>query len=148
MQETWIWHEHQGLWSWMLQPRFDYEVLNEGLAMQRPILERLATQQIEWVQRLEILATETVGIRSGNILFKLMDQEYDLVSPIRRTAERPGNGYDGTAGKHPDRCRLPSRRRTSLRMPPHDRARSRRASRRWRALQAASQAAAVPLKNG
>lgn len=70
----------QGLWSWMLQPRFDYEVLNEGLAMQRAILERLATQQTEWVQGLETLATEAAGLRNVNTMSKLMDQEYDIVS--------------------------------------------------------------------
>lgn len=70
----------QGLWSWMLQPRFDYQVLDEGLAMQRAILERLATQQTEWVQGLQTLATEMAGIRNVNTLSKLMDQEYDVVS--------------------------------------------------------------------
>jgi hypothetical protein len=70
----------QGLWSWMLQPRFDYEVLNEALAMQRAILERLAIQQTEWVQGLETLANEMSGIRKVNTLSKLMDQESDIVS--------------------------------------------------------------------
>lgn len=69
---------YQGLWNLALQPRLDASLWAEGLAIQAAVMQRLATQQAQWVQGLESIASEIGSLKKVNTLSKLMDQESDI----------------------------------------------------------------------
>lgn len=60
------------------QPRLDASLFTESLAIQAAVMQRLATQQTQWLEGLQAIATEAASVKKVNTLSKLMDQESDL----------------------------------------------------------------------
>ena len=60
------------------QPRLDASLFTESLAIQAAVMQRLATQQAQWLEGLQAIATEAASVKKVNTLSKLMDQESDL----------------------------------------------------------------------
>ncbi|KAB2965041.1 hypothetical protein [Zoogloea sp.] len=68
----------QALVRLAMQPQQDASLLTEGLAIQAAVMKRLATQQAQWLEGLQAIASEAARVRRVNTLSKLMDQESDL----------------------------------------------------------------------
>lgn len=68
----------QALMRLAMQPQQDASLITEGLAIQVAVMKRLATQQAQWLEGLQAIASEVASVKKVNTLSKLMDQESDL----------------------------------------------------------------------
>lgn len=68
----------QALVRLAMQPQKDASLLTESLAIQAAVMKRLATQQAQWLEGLQAIASEAASVKKVNTLSKLMDQESDL----------------------------------------------------------------------
>lgn len=68
----------QALMRLAMQPQKDASLLTESMAIQAAVMKRLATQQAQWLEGLQAIASEAASVRKVNTLSKLMDQESDL----------------------------------------------------------------------
>lgn len=68
----------QALLCLAMRPQQDASLFTEGLAIQAAVMKRLATQQAQWLEGLQAIASEAAGVKKVNTLSKLMDQESDL----------------------------------------------------------------------
>lgn len=71
-------HLSRGLLASAFQPVPDASVLIGALQMQQAILQRLTTQQTQFLQDLTELVAGAGSIGKANTMSKLMDQEYDF----------------------------------------------------------------------
>lgn len=71
-------HGIHGLWQFALKLGQDDSIVAELLAMQRAIIDNLATQQVEWVGDMKSLAEEVASLKKVNTMSKLMEQEYNV----------------------------------------------------------------------
>jgi hypothetical protein len=69
---------YKGLWNVTLQPPLAASLWNECLTLQAAVMQRLATQQMQWIQGLEAIAAEIGNLKKANTLSKLMDQDTDI----------------------------------------------------------------------
>lgn len=71
-------HGFHGLWQLALKLGQDDSIFDDLLAMQRAIIDNLATQQVEWVGDMKSLAGEVASLKKVNTMSKLMEQEYNV----------------------------------------------------------------------
>ncbi len=68
----------QALWFAAFKPDFNGGLQVEGLQMLGAVFQRLATQQTQFLQGLQDIASEASRVGKANTMSKLMEQEYDV----------------------------------------------------------------------
>lgn len=76
-------HLSRGLLASAFQPVPDASMLIEAVQMQQAILQRLTTQQTQFLQDLNELVASAGSIGKANTMSKLMDQEYDFFAQFQ-----------------------------------------------------------------